>query len=92
VVNWISNNQPESLKHQLLLIYLKRDLFSIKEFDSKLAELISIEKENTALNSVIMVFKNLVISDRVYNIYEFPKIISACLKKMPNGIMEEKNS
>lgn len=79
ITEWLFKIKEELFKSQLISVFLRRNLLHIKNFDELYSEILT-EDNNQALDCIVFVLKSLVIEDKIFSIYSFPKILKKLMK------------
>jgi hypothetical protein len=76
ITRWVfSLDEARAHKPQIFIIFLRRSLVVLKEFDELFAQQLT-DKALTALNSVIIILKNVVVEEKIFSIFSFPQIVA----------------
>jgi CCR4-NOT transcription complex subunit 1 len=96
ITEWyFESNSENKFSHQILIIFLRRNLLLISEFDAKYAILLDqVDAHNLApLDCIVLVLKYLVIEHRIFMIYTFKKIVEKLIsfqrKRFFNNVSQE---
>jgi len=78
ITEWIfSIDENERYKSQIIIVFLRRNLLHVADFDAKYAQVLGEMKPDFIypLNCIIQILKTLVIEERIFTIFTFKKII-----------------
>ena len=78
ITEWIfSIDENDRYKSQIIIVFLRRNLLHVADFDTKYAEVLDSMKPEVILplNCIITILKTLVIEERIFTIFTFKKII-----------------
>ena len=78
ITEWIfSIDENERYKFQIIIVFLRRNLLHVSDFDTKYASILENLKPEfiLPLNCIIQILKTLVIEERIFTIFTFKKIV-----------------
>lgn len=91
VTNWMFKlEEPNCYKHEIIKFFLKNYLLDSIEFDIKMAEILSPSNLQGAMCTIV-VLRNIVIEEKIFSIYSFPKIVNKLVKLSKTDLINGMN-
>jgi CCR4-NOT transcription complex subunit 1 len=80
LTTWVIRNEDTTfVQPEVLKLFLKNYLIDAREFDDRISELMT-PQNSKAFTCAVVVLKNVVIEEKIFSIYSFPKVVAKIVK------------